>query len=40
MFIGDFAGTPLVDLGVGSPSAVAHSEPEALVVAAEGKVGF
>lgn len=34
--VGDFAGTPFGDLGIGAPAAVAEGEPELGVGVAEG----
>ncbi|KAJ9560332.1 hypothetical protein OSB04_005492 [Centaurea solstitialis] len=37
MLEGDVTGSPFLDLGLGSPSAIAHREPELRVVPAEGE---
>ena len=40
LFVGDFAVAPFLDLGLGSPLAVAHGEPELAIVAAERDESF
>lgn len=40
LLVGDFAVVPFLDVGLGSPLAVAHGEPEFAVVAAERDESF
>lgn len=40
LFVGDFAVAPFLDVGLRSPLAVAHGEPELAVAAAERDESF